>query len=482
MTVSRHVTILQMNDSHAYLELHPELFWSGGRAEYRPAGGYARIATVLRQIRDERPGQVLAFDGGDTIHGTFAAVNTRGEALVPILNALRFEAMTAHWEFAYGPQQFRRVAGQLTYPVLACNVYEQASGELAFPACTICEAGGLRVGVIGIAATIVDKTMPPSFSKGLYFTLGNEELPGHIQKLRAEEKVDLIVVLSHLGFPQDVRLAQEVRGIDVLLSSHTHNRIFTAQQVGGTILIQSGAHGSFLGRLDLEVADRRVIDFRHALLVVEESIPPDAEVQALVNEALAAHRAELNQVVGQTSIALNRNTMLEATMDNLLLESLLEHTGARVAFSNGWRYGAPVVPGPITLNDLWNIIPVNPPLSTVELTGEEIRAMLEENLEHAFSHDPYGQMGGYVKRMLGLNVYVKVENPAGRRIQELFVGGEPARDGQVYPAAFVTAQGVPQRYGSGRGELEVRAIDALRSYLARKGLVEPRLRGTVVAV
>ena len=482
MKTGKNLTIMQMNDSHAYLDLHQELFWSGDQAEYCLAGGYARIATVLNQVRQERSGQVLFFDGGDTLHGTFAAVKGKGEPLVPILNALRPDAMTAHWEFAYGPEQFKKVAGQLTYPVLACNIYEQATHNLFFPASRIYEAGGLRVGVIGIASPIVDKTMPPSFSTGLYFTLGNVELPGIIAQLRNKEKVDLVVVLSHLGFPQDVKLAQEARGIDVLLSSHTHNRLFAAKQVGQTIIIQSGSHGSFLGRLDLAIQDRRITSFHHELLVMDESIQPDGLVASLVDEALAPHREELNQVLGHASIPLNRGTMLESTMDNLLLQSLREHAGTPIAFSNGWRYGAPIVPGPITMNDLWNIIPVNPPLSTVELTGQEIYAMLEENLEHVFSHDPYRQMGGYVKRVSGLNIYIKAENAEGHRIQELFVQGKPVRNDQIYKAAFVTAQGVPEKYGSNRRDLDIRAIDVLQQYLARNRSFDAGLQGTVTLV
>jgi 2',3'-cyclic-nucleotide 2'-phosphodiesterase (5'-nucleotidase family) len=482
MNISKGLTIVQMNDSHAYLDLHQELFWKGNHAEYRRAGGYARIATILNRVREEKSGQVLAFDGGDTIHGTYAAVKTQGEALIPVLIRLGFDAMTAHWEFAYGPEQFMKVAGQLSYPVLACNVYDQKSHALVFPAYMIREVGGLRVGVIGIASNIVDKTMPPSFSKGIYFTLGNAELPGIITRLRNGEKVDLIVVLSHLGFPQDAKLAQEIQGIDVILSSHTHNRLFAAKQVGHTIIIQSGAHGSFLGQLDLKIDGGRIVDFRHQLLIVEESIPPDQTVQALVDGALAPYGEELSQVVGHTSTALHRNTMLESTMDNLLLQSILEHTGAQIAFSNGWRYGAPIAPGPITLNDLWNIIPVNPPISLVELTGDEIRTMLEENLEHVFAHDPYHQMGGYVKRMLGLNLYVKIENDVGQRIQQLFVQGKPVPMDKLYTAAFVTAQGVPNKYGSGRRDLDIHAVDALQQYVAQNTPVEANLRGTVMAV
>ncbi len=197
----KELTIMQMNDSHAYLDLHQELFWEGDHAVYRKAGGFARIATILKQVRGEQRRQTLVLDGGDTIHGTFAAVKTKGEALIPILNAIGFDAMTAHWEFAYGPEQLKKVVSQLSYPLLACNVYEKSSNRLVFPAYQVFEAGGLQVGVIGIASTIVDKTMPPSFSQGLYFTLGKEEVLGHIEKLRSEEKVDLIIVLSHLGFP-----------------------------------------------------------------------------------------------------------------------------------------------------------------------------------------------------------------------------------------------------------------------------------------
>jgi 2',3'-cyclic-nucleotide 2'-phosphodiesterase (5'-nucleotidase family) len=237
-----------------------------------------------------------------------------------------------------------------------------------------------------------------------------------------------------------------------------------------------------LGRLELEIQEGRVIDYKHSLIVVDENIQSEKTVQALVNEALSSYHEELSQVVGYTNNALHRNAMLEATMDNLLLQALLDHTGTQTAFSNGWRYGAPVVPGPITLNDLWNIIPVNPPISIVELTGEEIRAMLEENLEHAFSDDPYLQMGGYVKRMLGVNVYLKIENPAGQRIQELFVYGQPVKANQVYSAAFVTAQGIPNKYGINRQDLDIHAIDALRQYLARKSPIDVTLRKSVMAI
>ena len=169
-------------------------------------------------------------------------------------------------------------------------------------------------------------------------------------------------------------------------------------------------------------------------------------------------------------------------MDNLLLHSLRDLTGAQLAFSNGWRYGAPIPPGPITRNDLWNIIPVNPPVSVCTLTGDGLRAMREENLERTFARDPYDQMGGYVKRCLGLNLYFKMENPYGTRINELFVAGERVRPDDIYDVCFVTTQGVPAKYGSDREALDTHAIAALERYLARHTPAEAGLQGTIVAI
>lgn len=476
------ITLLQINDTHGYLEPHPELFWEGDKAEYRTAGGFARLLTLFNEVRREQDGAVIALDNGDTFHGTFHAVHSEGEALIEPINLLRLDAWTAHWDFAYGPRRMRELASKLNHPLLACNCFVKATGQLAYPAFTVIERCGVRVGVIGIAANILDKTMPPPFSEGLRFTIGCEELPQHIRTLRETERADVVVVLSHLGFPQDVKLATEVQGIDVLLSGHTHNRLEKPLIVNGTTLIQSGCHGSFVGRLDLELVEGRVVVLRHALIPVDESILEDAAMKQVVDAIISPNREFLSEIVGHTVTALNRSTMLEATMDNLLLQAIAEAAGTRIAFCNGWRYGVPVPVGPVTMNDLWNIVPPNPPVSVVELTGREIWRMLEENLERTLASNPYEQMGGYVKRCLGLTLYVKFENPRGARIQQLYVGSDEVDGDASYPVAFVTSQGVPLGLGINRRDLEVRAIDALRGYLAQQGTVNARLRGTVVIV
>jgi 2',3'-cyclic-nucleotide 2'-phosphodiesterase (5'-nucleotidase family) len=476
------LTVIQLNDSHAYLDRHQEMFWQGGQAVYRPAGGYARIAALAKQIRAANRERVLFCDCSDTLHGTHPALKTQGQAVIPVLNALGLDAMTAHWEFAYGPTTFKQRATELRYPMLAINVYDQATKMRLFPPYRVKEIGGLRIGLVGIASNIVDKTMPPSYSEGLAFTLGREELPPIIDVLRTQEKADLIILVSHLGFPQDMKLLSEVQGVDVCLSGHTHNRLHEPVFQEKTFVIQSGCHGSFLGRLDLELVGKQIVDYRHQLIEVEADICPDPAVDDLVRQALAPYQEELSTVVGHTATALNRATMLETTMDNFLLQALLESTGAQLAFSNGWRFGAPIIPGEVTVNDLYNMIPMNPPISTVELTGDEMVAMLEENLERTFARDPYDQMGGYVKRGLGFHAYIKIENPPGQRVQQVFVGDEQLQPGRYYPTAFVTEQGVAQKYGRNRQHHTERIIEALRAYLSRHRPLRADLQGTFVAV
>lgn len=480
-SMKKSLTILQINDLHGYIEAHPEMIRTAAGPDYPVLGGLARIASLFEQVRRQHPGGVLALDNGDTFHGTYVAVQSRGKAMVPLMNDLGLDAMTVHWEFAYGPAGVKALAAGLDYPILAINCFDEKTGELVFAPYRMVERGGLRVALIGIACNIVDKTMPPAFSEGVRFTVGCDELPGWIAHVKQQEQAELVVVLSHLGFPQDVKLASQVAGIDVLVSGHTHNRMEQPVIENGTIIFQSGCHGSFVGRLDVEVEHGRVTGHRHRLIAVDESLAPDARMQQKVDAALAPHRAMLAEVVGRTEIALDRYRMLECPMDDLLLDAIAAAAGTGIAFSNGWRYGAPIRPGPITLDDLWNIIPTNPPVSTVELRGDEIRTMLEENLERTFAADPYAQMGGYMKRCRGLDVYVKIENPAGHRIERLFALGEPIHADRVYTVAFVTAQGVPVRFGRNRRALAVNAIDALRQHLARAAVVGRSAR-SVVAV
>lgn len=460
------LTLIQLNDSHGYLEPHPELIWEADGPILHQMGGFARIASVLATARTENPGGVLAFDNGDTFHGTPALAKTQGECAVPVLNALGLTAMTGHWDFAYGPRQLARLSEMLNYPMLAANCHPLTADAPRFAPTLIAESAGCRIGVIGLAATILDKTMPSSFSEGLRFTDGIEETRDHASRLRAEG-CDLIVVLSHLGLPQDHALATAVRGLDVILSGHTHNRLDRPWAVNGALLIQSGCHGSFLGRLDLDLEGGKVLAHRHRLIPIDDAIRPDATVADLVTRAVAPTAALRNDIVGHSADLLHRMTCLDAPMDDVLLAAIAEAAGTRIAFSNGWRYGVPIPPGPVSAYDLWCIVPTDPPIETVCLSGAEILEMMEQNLEATFSADPFHQRGGYVKRFRGLAFTVKLENPPLHRIEMAFgPDGTPLDAQGVYRCAFITTQGVPHRFGKDRRAIGISAIKALRSWFA----------------
>jgi len=462
--LTKELTILQINDAHSYLELHNEVFYGPQGVNIRKAGGYSRIQTLVDNLRKEREGRVLFLDNGDTFHGTYEAVESKGASMIPVLNHLGLDAMTFHWDIAYGPKVLEELAEALFYPVLAINVYRKETGKLLFPPYVLKEINGIRVAIIGIASNIVDKTMPPSYSEGLRFTTGDKELPGYIKEVK-DHGAELVVVLSHLGFPQDYKMASEISGIDICVSGHTHNRLKEPVKVNNTYIIQSGSQGSFIGLLDLTLDEEGITALHHELLEVREDIPENTEMKKIVDGIMDPFREILDKKVGETKADLHRGNSLESSMDNFILKSLLHATNADMAFSNGWRYGAPVRKGDIKLRDLYNMIPVNPPVSLVELTGKEIFEMIEENLESTYSKDPYKQMGGYVKRALGIRTFIKLENPMGKRIQKIFAANEELDLKRTYQVTFVTEQGVPRKYGKNRRNLEMKAIDALQAYL-----------------
>lgn len=473
------ITILQLNDVHAYLKIHPELFFEAADVTIRNCGGYPRISSLVKRIREQQR-NVLLFDSGDTFHGTYPVIDTRGELLISVLNDLHFTAMTAHWDFAYGPKRLKELSSMLNYPILACNVFDKETSQLEYPPFKTIQCDGITIGIIGLACNIVDKTMPASFSEGLLFTDGSAELPGCIQQLK-DQNADIIVLLSHNGFPQDAALVSQITGIDLVLSGHTHNRLYSPTKVKNTLIIQSGSHGSFLGKIKLKISDKKINHYEHELLEIEERIQPDAILLNKIDKSLSEY-GFLNENVGKTATLLHRGFSIESNMDNFLLESIRESVPADLYFSNGWRYGVPVPPGFIKLEDLYNIVPMDPVISIVDLSGAEISELIENNLEHTYSSNPLRQMGGYVKRALGIKVYYKPENPQGTRIQSVFVKSRKLDPDCIYKAAFITEQGVPKGYGLRRTETDLHAVQAMKLYVMKHKIITTEMLGSFIPV
>ncbi len=466
--MTRRLTLIQQNDTHAHVEPHHELHWRDGRPETWAAGGAAHIRALADAIRREVGDACFHVDGGDAIHGTGPAQWTRGASVVPVLNAVGVELMTpGNWEFAFGPETLQERAESFAFPVIACNVHRASDGVPEFAPSVVQELGGVRVGFIGITSPIVGRTMPRAFGAGLRFADADDVLPQAVAHLRDAERPDLVVLLSHYGFAQEVEIARRVQGIDVILGGHTHDVLAEPVQVGRTIITQAGAHGSYLTRLDLEVANGRVCDLRHALHRVRADGEADGAVAAVIEETLRPHRDRLDEVVGESRVLLHRGEVLGSPMDDLITRAYLAATDADVALSHGWRYGTPIPPGAITEGDLWQMIPTNPELVVMRLRGAELRRLLEESMERTFAGDPLRQQGGYVVRFAGMRAVARLNNPAGTRLVQLDIGGVPVQGDREYAVAAAGEQSVPA--GGQRVSTGIHAIEAVRRHLRQTG-------------
>ncbi len=466
--MSKSLSILQINDTHANLYEHGDARYTPQGFKIETLGGYPRIMTRVRQEREKHPGQVLLFDNGDTLHGTREAVQTKGENMIPYLKMLGVDAMTFHWDAAYTPKHLKDLEQKLGYPILASNVYHQGTRKLMFKPSAFIERNGLRIGVIGLASNIIQRNMPAIFWEGADFTDGVKEARAQVKKLR-QAGVDLVLLLSHLGYPQDIALLEQVPGIDLCLSGHTHNRVRELQKVGGAYIIQSGALASSMGALRLRVDKGRITDISHEYIVLDRQIPQDRQMLRALREdkLMQGFREDLETPVGRSRIDLHRAGSFYGTMDYLLLDAMRAASGLDIAFSNGWRYGGAIKKGPLKRRDLYAIVPMDPELMSAKLTGQELWQLLEDNLESTFSITPFKQMGGYIKRNSGLKVYFKLENPYGQRIQRIFVGDEDIDLKKSYQVVYVTRQAVPDTVGRDHKPLGIHAIEAMEQLLKK---------------
>lgn len=478
---TKKLTLIQINDAHGYFKPHKEVFFEAEGFHVKEAGGYARIKTLVDSIRTQNENS-LFLDCGDTFHGTFITTQTQGNAVLPILNAMGIEAMSAHWDFAYTPSKLRDLTHRLCYPMLAANVYIYNKKKRLFDPFMIKEYDGLKVGIFGMACEHVVQGFPQKFSDGIYMSPEYNEIPIIASELRNKHKCDIVIMLSHLGMPTDYEILSKTTGIDICISGHTHNRLNSPIKVGDCILIQSGCHGSFIGRLDLEIINGRIVSYEHQLIPVTAEVPEDPVIYQLIEQAYAPYEEDLQMIVGKTNTLLCRDRATESTMDDFLLHAISSETGRKICFSHGWRYGAPITPGNITLDDLYNIVPMNPEIINVDLKGYEIIEMLENFIEHSYSRDPFGQVGGYLPRAIGIRAYIKLENPHHYRIQKLYVEGKPLVADKTYQVSYITQQGVPEHYGCNHEKLNVTAIDAMKHYLDNNSPISEELIGTFTVI
>jgi len=216
---------------------------------YGRVGGLDRMATLIKAIRAERPANTILLDGGDTWQGSYTALKNDGADMVTAMNALGVDAMTAHWEFTYGADRVRELIDKLDFPFLAGNVRDTEWEEPVFESTKMFERGGLKIAVIGQAFPYTPIANPRYLIPDWSFGIQEQLVQANVDAARANG-ADLVVMLSHNGFDVDRKLASRVKGIDVILTGHTHDALPRPVVVNGPLLIASGSHGKFLSRRD----------------------------------------------------------------------------------------------------------------------------------------------------------------------------------------------------------------------------------------
>ena len=485
---ARRVTLLHMADTHAQLETHPD-YMPGEQPEIQQMGGFARLKTAIDRERAAAGGATFLLDSGDAVQGSGPAAWSQGAVVIEPLNALGLDAFVpGNWEVVYGPERFKELMGKLTASVIAYNFHDTATGERLFPPAVTLEKDGVRVAFIGIADPTTTVRQPPAQVKGLDSTR-MDGLRDFVKATREKERADLVVIISHSGLTVSRQLAREIPEIDVILSGHTHERTEEAIVEGKTLIVEPGAMSSFLGRLDITLGEKGGIashEFRLIPIRASE-FAEDANVKALVDAALAPHRARMNTVVGETRTLLMRYDVLETSMDNFIAEAVREMTGTDIGITNGFRFAPPLPAGPITVGDLWNMLPLDTRMKSGTVTGRQLRDYLESELELVFSKDPWKLSGGWGPRAAGMATTFTAMNPRGKR-----VGSLKARDREVKDDDRLTIGGC-ERDGEPldmicrlRGASEAKVVapsvhEAILSYLKKHPVIEFRRDGRSVA-
>ncbi len=407
---------------------------------YGKMGGVDRIAALISAIRAERGGDnVLLLDGGDTLQGSWTCLKSEAHDMVEVLSALNIEATTGHWEFTLGARRLKQIAETAPFAFLAQNVRDKEWQEAVFPARKMFERGGVKIAVIGQAFPRTAIANPRWLFPDWEFGLREEDLQKQVNGARAEG-AGIVVLLSHNGFDVDRKLASRVQGIDVILTSHTHDAMPGALIEGKTLLIASGSHGKFLSRLDLDVSGGKMSGFRFKLMpVFSDAIKPDAAMTAMIGKIRAPHLAELTRELGRTETLLYRRGNFNGTLDDLFCQAMLAERDAEIALSPGIRWGGSLLPGDaITFEAVTNASALSyPSCYRSQMTGGQLKDVLEDVADNIFHPDPYFQGGGDMVRCGGLGYSIDVSKPIGGRISGLTLlkSGAPLEASKSYAVA-----------------------------------------------
>lgn len=476
---------IQPGTLDAYFDTHND--FTELAKKFGKMGGIAHMKPIIDYVKKERGEEnVLLLDSGDTWQGTGVALHTRGEAIVDAQNYLGVDVMVGHWEYTYGKKRVFELIEKLNAEFISQNVidndpFSDDFEELIFPPYSIKEIGGAKIGIIGQSFPFTSTANPKEFTEGWSFGLRHESLQEFVNMLRKEKNVDSIIVLSHDGFSVDQELAKKVTGIDFILSGHTHDPSPTPIVVNGTKICISGSHGKYVGRLDLDIQDKKVIDFNFKLIPVASNlIPADPKGEALVEKWYKPYSEELNEVLGTTKGILYKRDTFYSTFDSLIGMAIQDEMKCDINFNPGYRWGTTVLPGDEILKDnVYEMTGITyPNVYTFELKGATIFKLMEDIADNVFNSNPLLQQGGDMSRITGGSYSIKVSAPSGKRISDFMIGGKPIDMKKTYRVS--SWGGNLQNVGENLDKTIIRPIyEVVSDYIRRRKIIDIPLESNV---
>ncbi len=491
------ITVLITTDIHSQINTHDEFFWENNQAVYKKRGGMAVLKTMIETFRKKNPANTILYDGGDYFHGHALASLTEGEALIPIFNNLGYDLMLpGNWEVVYKKKKMLYDMGHANAAKICANMWHKTNdadnGELVYQPYWIKYIAGVKVGVIGYTDHLIPKRQSPAYSEGLRFDHAEVNLAKYVKLLREVEGCAIVLVATHMGLAQQVGLANNpvAQGVDMILGADTHERVRVPIQGKYTKVIECGAFGSFLGKLDLVIENGKLVDTKYELLDVDPvKYPADKNMQAMIDKAYEPFKQEMQTVIGTSTTPLVRYFVMETPMDNLITDAIKWKFKPDIALSNGFRFCQPLAVDPktgvatITKEFLWNMLPVNSEAKTGVVTGKQVWDWLEKELQNAFAKDPSKRFGGWFVRYNGMEVNFTIGNEFGKRINSVKVGGEPIDLTKEYSIVACEREGDPDdtlcriEHVKNPKKSPLLMHDVIIEYLKQHSPVAPKIEG-----
>jgi S-sulfosulfanyl-L-cysteine sulfohydrolase len=426
---------------------HTYLDFERAALQYGKVGGFAHLATLVKRLKASRPGALL-LDGGDTWQGSATSLWTNAQDMVDAAKLLGVDVMTAHWEFTFGEARVKEIiekdfAGKIDF--VAQNVKTKDFEDPVFKPFVIKEMNGAKVAIIGQAFPYTPIANPSWQVPSWTFGIQEAELQKQVNEAKAQG-AQAIVLLSHNGMDVDLKLAGRVTGIDAILGGHTHDGVpkptmitRTGSQDGGqTLVTNAGSNGKFLGVLDIDVQQGKVKAVNYRLLpIFANMLPADREMQAYIDKVRAPFKAKLEEPLAITEGMLYRRGNFAGSVDQVIMDALMQVRGAEIAFSPGFRWGTSLLPGQaITREHVMDQTAITYPWTTVtDIKGDMLKIILEDVCDNLFNPDPYYQQGGDMVRVAGMSYTCEPSAKSGERISDMRLKGQLIEPNKTYKVA-----------------------------------------------